>query len=428
MSVCLYVNNSGVGVFDNSTEEEFLSPLSSLDVDFSIDNRTWLDTAAKISKIVLQIVLIPWGLYEFSKYLIQRIIMLPLYPAQSRILNYFNKLSLTIEFDAREKKMDEFEKEIDKGLAKGESATTVERLKKKLNVTRGMLSEQRRRSELPEIRKDSAKSLIEKGYIVRHVSLGKNGVRYSGMMVRHESTIDNGNWVLQAGGNCERMENFIESYARRYQMLGMSTLMINGPSVGCSEGHATPESMGDAQEVGLSFLEEKLKAKKIVLAGRSLGGAAIAQAILQHNFKSDVSYLAVRQMTFDRVSHICGEFVQKDSPNLGAFVAALAKWSGTEIDSVEASKKLQKLGIHEVIIQSSHRAVPEGELPKKEDFQTDKVIVDKASLGYALINEGITRDKTFICLPDADHNSEDVILAPAREILSLLNDTAAVVL
>lgn len=189
--------------------------------------------------------------------------------------------------------------------------------------------------------------------------------------------------------------------------------------MGKSEGQATPRSMGDAQEVGISFIETTLKAKKIVIAGWFLGGASVGQAILQHRFKEDVKYLVVRQMSFDSVSNICGKVVGQISPRLEWIVAKIVQFSGCEIDSVAASKKLQELNIQEVIVQATHKAVDPSHLVP-EDFKTDGVIINTASLGYALTQQGITDQKTFRCLPNAGHGTLDAFSVIKPDLLKVL--------
>jgi hypothetical protein len=249
------------------------------------------------------------------------------------------------------------------------------------------------------------------------------------MLVGHKDTINNGNWALQATGNAELIEYGILEHpdiqisqqyiAKIYHALNYNVLMINGPAVGKNQGQATPKSMGDAQQVGISFLETALKAKNIVIAGRSLGGAAIGQAILQHEFKKDVNYLAVSQMSFDSASNICGKTIGQISSRLEWIVEKLVQFVGCEMDSVAAAKKLQKLDIVQVVIQASHRRIPEGELPHPEDFQTDGPIQSKSSLGHALIEQKITDKKVFICLPDAKHMTNEAISAAGEEIKKL---------
>lgn len=375
----------------NSNKSEIHLPLSKREVDFSIDNRHWTkvdkstleNTSLALAVLVLGLSILLRNRLQIPRnfqvvktalralcggilfrYILQRIVMIPLFPLQSRIARHFER-SWKAQY---------------------------------LNETREVLF-----------------NLFDSDnrYIFRDVVLEKNGVRYSGILLGHNTIINNGKWALQATGNAEPVENTIEFAANTYLGQGYNVLMINGPGVGKSEGTATPSTMGDAQEVGISYLETALKAKDIVIAGRSLGGAAIGQAILQHDFKKDgVEYTVVRQMTFDRTSNICGKTVGQLLPGLEWIVSKLVQFAGLEIDSVEASKRLENLGIKEIIVQATNCEVSEGKTPNPKDFQSDGVIEAPASLGYALVKEGVTKNKRFVCLPKEDHNTRASISAP----------------
>ena len=331
-------------------EEGFASktfnlPLSKLPVDFSIQDQsltlTWQEAGKRVVLIVLKMILFPWGLYELSKYTLQRLIMIPIYPAQSRIIK-----SLFPELN-------------------------------------GKAIDQERAAAVLKLNRSS--------YLVREVVMEKNGVRYNGLLIGRRDNLQNGRWVLQATGNAEPIESCAPDYSFDHARSHFNTLLINGPSVGKSEGTATPDTIGDAQEIGLSFLETAIKAHHIVMAGFSLGGAAIGLAIEKHSFNDNVRYLALRQMTFGRLSSMVGTLGKK-----------IIKWAGCEMDSVAASRKLAALTIKEVIVQAASR--PAGSLPTMEDFQHDGCILPQASLGYALIKEGVITNKTFVCLPEADHS------------------------
>lgn len=120
-------------------------------------------------------------------------------------------------------------------------------------------------------------------------------------------------------------------------------------------------------------------AKSIVLAGYSLGGAAIGLAVLKHEFKPNVDYLAIRMMTFDRLSHIVKELQ-------GWLPGKIIDWFGCEMDSVAASKKLQDEGIHEIILQGGQDE-----------------IMDRTGLLEALQEEGLMENKTGLLLSDSEH-------------------------
>ena len=361
-----------------STEKEITTPLSQRPVDFSVqtETREWKDTANEIVILFKKTIIFPWGIYELGRYVIQRIIMMPLYPLQSRIVTFF------------------------------------------ANIIRPCFS----KSNLDLLRCSHAFFLSHEQAILRDVVFEKNGVLYSGILIGKESTIKNGNWVIQATGNMEPVEvGALEEFADFYTIeLGYNVLLINGPAIGKNGGHATPESMGDLQELGITYLETAIKAKKIVIAGRSLGGAAINHAIVKHQFKPDIKYLVIRQMTFDRASHIISVVVGTFLPKVVSdLVAKVVIWSGCEMDCIEASRKLQELNIKEVIVQSTNKTIEEGNLPKMEDFSCDGPIPAEASLGHGLIKENVVENKVFICLRHAEHLDPYTIRAARKEIRSL---------
>jgi len=117
------------------------------------------------------------------------------------------------------------------------------------------------------------------------------------------------------------------------------------------------ETMGDAQEIGMTYLETVIKAHKIAFAGRSLGGAAVGIAVLEHQFKEEVNYIVVPQMTFSRTTDICAVNAWKmtGSATIVRIVRWLVKWTGLEMDSVAVARKLRDLHIREIIIQGTER-------------------------------------------------------------------------
>jgi Chlamydia CHLPS protein (DUF818) len=354
-------------------------------VDFSVDTRTWTTTLFKLKNLLINLnvfvgalcairyrntIRSHWskstsyqnilaigvgiiGIYkglELTRYVISRIAMSAIYPIQSRIINLFSPENI-----------DEFR------------ITCMSREKR----------------------------------ITRDVILEKDGVRYNGLLFGGPDTIENGKWVLQATGNFEAIEYMGKEYFEQYQQAGYNTLLINGPHVVRSEGQATPRTMGEAQEIGIQFLETALKAKRIVLAGFSLGGCAMGQAILQHKFKKDVDYLNVMQMTFASISHIANDLTGVPK----AFIKAI----GLEADSVASSEKLTQLNIRQVIIQAT---IAEKTEPKSTtDFsETDGLISAEASLGRVLMEKGRGEHQQFIGLPIAIHGSVEAFVVTSQVI------------
>ena len=335
-------NNFLLGVGLHSSDKELAQ--GSAEVDFSLTTRTWCDTAKTVALLLLQIVLFPWGLYEAVRWCVQRLVMILQYPAQSWVV----KSCFAKRFGTE---------------------------------------------RLDELRLDAGRN---PEFIVRHVTLEKDGTKFSGILLAKPETINNGKWVLQVGGNCATAEG--DSYlSQPYQEAGYNTLLVNNPGVGRSEGIATPETIRQCQNTAIAYLKTALKAHRIVLAGYSLGGGGIGQAIEQYDFEnSQTDFLVVRQMTFARASEMAGEVV---SFLPECFSSCVAHWTDCEMDNVKSSEILSKHNIREIIIQG------------------DRDIV--IPLEYSLL-QGVTASenrKTHI-LEDVGHNdSYPVIAKTVEEIL-----------
>ena len=237
--------------------------------------------------------------------------------------------------------------------------------------------------ESDKLRKSVASTLEQQNYIVRHVILEKNGVRYSGLLIGHTETIRNGRWLLHATGNRGLIENLAEDLAQLcYKKDDFNVLLINGPGVARSEGWANPHTIGDAQEIGLSFLEKAINATEIVISGHSLGGAAIGQAILQHAFDTEKrKYTVIFDKTFDRLSNIARCLV-------GGWASYLIKKLGLEMDTVAASEILKEKQIEQIILQGGTAISPSTKI-RPERFANDGVICKESCLASTLNEEKV---------------------------------------
>jgi hypothetical protein len=291
----------------NSNPKDFSLHITARAVDFSIQttvkNKKFFITIKKIISFLISIILFPLDLFrKASRYVAQRIFMSCIYPAQSYLF---------------------FKSRI-----------------KSLNLQLASLN--------------SAQNLWAQHFVFRQVTLERDSIRYSGLLVGHISTLNNRKWALQAVGNCTLIEDVVCTYARYYFNNQCNLLLINGPSVGASQGQATPLTMGQAQEIGIYFLEQAIQARSIFLVGHSLGAASIAQAILQHTFKQDINYTVISQNSFDQISHVAAEIIGWSTCSK-KIISELVKWSGCEIDLLEASKKFLKLFSNQVGRSQVHK-------------------------------------------------------------------------
>lgn len=256
---------------------------------------------------------------------------------------------------------------------------------------------------LEKERKEQYRGLKNSGYIVKRITFQKSGVSYDAFVIGQKGDIHNKKWCINAFGNAMVGEKFLMATAERNSERGLNTLIVNGPSVGRSGGYPSAYQMGSAVEAGMQFLEKRVKAKKIVLNGLSLGGGACGKAVLQHDFsyadKKNISYMVISQVSFDRLSNAAGKMVF--SP-----VKFLLKGLGCELDGVKAAKRLRERNITHVVIQKG--SYNEGQSLQDIDFSGDDgVIPGEASLAKGMIDAGIDDIKRvkYLTSPKIKHNS-----------------------
>ncbi|PIS02041.1 MAG: hypothetical protein COT85_07845 [Chlamydiae bacterium CG10_big_fil_rev_8_21_14_0_10_42_34] len=315
-------------IYDNP----LLNPASDQRPDLSVTTaKDYKSTANAIAITALKIIILPWGLYCAAKALLHRVIMLCAYPAQTMSTKYVNTLHERIA------------------------------------------------------------QMAAANFTFRKVVLEKDGHQYSGLIVCRNKNINNEKWALFAPGNYQLAEqSVINSSITPFLNNNYNCLLVNGPGAGKSQGMATVERLGDAQDLGLTFLETAIKAKNIVIAGHSLGAAAISLAVLKHTFQRDINYLAIRINTFDRLTHLVQE-------NFGRVISLLVKWAGCEMDSTAATDKLIHNRIPQVIFEAS-----------------DDEIMDKARLMDSVTSNDFEKDKISIISQPTDHNALPTELIEAK--------------
>lgn len=221
------------------------------------------------------------------------------------------------------------------------------------------------------------------GYILKRVTFHKSGATFSGAVCTHRKIINNGSWAIHALGVRSAWEQQIEALSQKNYALGLNTLVINGPGIGDSTGYPTRYQIGACFETGLQYLENVIKANRILMYGYSFGGGSLAEGILNHDFsygqQKNIKYLFVADRTFDHLQHIAGKTVCSLLYPLFAAV-------GMQLDGVEAAKKLSSLGIRQIIIQGCD--------------ESDDVIVDTVALAKAI------KQNTSLCNTQILESSE----------------------
>lgn len=218
------------------------------------------------------------------------------------------------------------------------------------------------------------------GFLAEKVSFFISGIEYGALRISHKDTMNNGKWVIHAGGNGMAIEDFAALYAQEdFKKRQCNTLLINGPSVGTSNGLPTPYNMGAGFELGIRYLEETVKATHIIMEGLSLGGAMMGNAVLMHDFKKTIRYLSISDRTFNYLSTIAAALV-------GKWVLPFFYLSGTELDGVNAAKKLSEHKITQIVIQHT----------QNNGAASDGLITDHASLAYELHKDPKMTHKIFL--------------------------------
>jgi hypothetical protein len=243
-----------------------------------------------------------------------------------------------------------------------------------------------------ELGNEKLLSLQDQGFFFKKISVYKSGTKYDAAIIGHMSTINNGKWTFQALGNGMMMEPFYESLAKANFNNNSNTLLINGPSVCESGGWPTRYQMGAGFEAGLQLLENEIKATHIVMRGLSLGGGMMAEAILNHDFtegtKNGIKYLSISDRTFSRLSTIVGDLE-------GSMVKYILQVTNTELDGIEAARKLSQLGIRHIIIQHC----------SNNARGSDNCIHDSVSLAHELHQEEGLRFKVYLESDEVKHSA-----------------------
>lgn len=196
----------------------------------------------------------------------------------------------------------------------------------------------------------------------------KGGRAYNGLYA-YKNT--NTNIYIHSVGNGDTIYDYANDLNQKKREEEMNTnpqlkesniLLVEPPGVGNSE-YTDANTLGEAQELAITFAEkrilEKQKDKKdkqtntlprLFVHGYSLGGAAVGQAVLQHEqfHTQNIHYQFVFDHTFDTMLTITDKLV--GNKLCGGAITTLA---GFAIDTRQAVNKLLKLGIPTLIINSN---------------------------------------------------------------------------
>lgn len=206
--------------FKNSPQDligsSLFGSLQSREVDFSLSNRNWKDTAFKVgNKIATATILtcliggfplLKWGLGKIS--FLQRNRFSAFFLRHQSLLTKIGEISFPILFSLSVIRY------LGKNLILFFLYPTQSRWFKKMYHSEKNLIPYR------------AALVSSKDFLSRDVVLEKNGTRYSGILMGHKDTIHNGKWVLHTTGNAEIAEISIMKQAKPFHESGFNMLIV----------------------------------------------------------------------------------------------------------------------------------------------------------------------------------------------------------
>lgn len=266
------------------------------------------------------------------------------------------------------------------------------------------------------------KTLENAEYVCKRITLNKSGINYDAFAIEHNDPKirQNNHWVVIAGGNGWIGEGCIGLCIDEFSKNNLNILYVNGPGVGRSSGFPTRYSIGAGQEAALQFLENVVKAKKIILYGTSLGGGAQAEAILNHKeFKKDIDYMVWSDRSFDTLSNAASGMITR-------LLKPLFFVLGIELDGVKGAKKLEQLNISHIITQNNDQNPQEENIlslnKEIESTGTDDIIPNNASLFVGLQKAGLKDSNQIKCYGNNNVSHNHYL---GRDILELVNQDIA---
>jgi hypothetical protein len=243
--------------------------------------------------------------------------------------------------------------------------------------------------ELKGAQRQARKALARDSLKCRKIALHRLSATYAAYRVTSKTIRNTGVWAIHAVGVKDAVEPHIETIARANAKLGINTLMVNGPQVGNSGGMPNRYHLGAAYEAALQYLEQVIKAQRIIMHGYSFGGAMLAEAVLNHDFKRQIErgtkYMFISDRTFSDLLSI----VSLRTHGLGYPLLLLL---GMQLDGVAGAKKLTELGIRHLIIQGQN--------------ESDKIIPDGVSLSKALKDNDMCINRLLVTSDQIEHGKE----------------------
>jgi len=252
---------------------------------------------------------------------------------------------------------------------------------------------------MPWEKAEKIESLTSQGWTVEEGLLRKNGRTYKYYYAKHPDNKSNQIAVFAPGSTTCALDS-LSVMGRSAQQLRFNFLIADSPLVDENDGDLTSDTLGEAQDLAISFAESLVlenkkehpeEHPKVLVIGHSIGGATTSEGVLQHEqFLTEIDYQFVFYKTLESVSKIAAQILP------GA--PTLIEFAGLGLNCVSAVERLQNEGIPVVIVNS----------------KKDRMIAYDESLAHAFVQGG-KKDSTGFCIVNTNDNHNRFHL-PEQEI------------
>jgi hypothetical protein len=304
---------------------------------------TW-QRCQRYALILLKVIIFPWGIYEISCFVLQRLLMIPLYPVQSNFLSLFLPIYRKSHFeDLRE------------------ASHSIASTSTSSNVDPSNLRT-RRMSRQFSYAQGNKKKMTE-DTICRHMIFqSPSGYRLSGFWYANPETFQKKEVVIYAPPNGNPMELTSPYIANQSQEVRKMYLSVNSPGVAASEGRAHPKTMRESPEVAYAFAK-LMGFKKITFIGHSMGCVSLAEMFnkmisSQQGPDDDMEITVIWEVGFSSISEVVRGFIHDHFSSylswLGPFLIRRAGLQSSVFEAVEQIDQLNKTRknkIHQHFVQ-----------------------------------------------------------------------------
>ncbi len=231
----------------------------------------------------------------------------------------------------------------------------------------------------------------------KRITMPIDGLSIDVAIMGRPSTLSNKKWILCSAGRNELYEDQMTSkvFKSFLESINSNAILFNYPKIGASTGPRNGKNMVTAYKAVLELLEDErngIGAKKIIGYGYSMGGGVQGKALNTHSLeagmKKGIQYLFIKDRTFSSLKRAIHSLSK-------GFIGNSIPLFGWDLCSMDSSKKLTKLQIPEIIVQTTD---------KNDEPNSDGVISKNASLKKAILESSLSH-KFYVNIPNYNQDN-----------------------